>query len=160
MTYTTWMPLLSRQKKGACVGRAGKIKGTKISLVVDNDGLPEVLHIEKASRHDRHATGTIVREIPKNSYLAADRGYDCKRFRRHLRHLKLKPVIPKRQFKTKPKVRVPKPTLFSQRWKIERAFAWLGKYRKLNVRYDYKAENYEALWLLGCSRLLIQKLIG
>ncbi|XVJ52352.1 MAG: transposase [Vampirovibrio sp.] len=49
-------------------------------------GFPEAIHIEKGNRHDRYAFGHIIAEIPANSYIVADKGYDCKRLRRQLRH--------------------------------------------------------------------------
>jgi len=129
-------------------------------LITDKDGLPHAFHVEKAGRHDRHATGGIEKEVPKNSHLVADRGYDCKKFRRHLRRLGLKPVIPKRQFKGCPKVRVPKPKVFAVRWRIERTFSWLEVYRRLNCRYEYKVSNWKAFWNLACTHLILRKITG
>lgn len=156
--FTTSTQPLSRQKKGDCVGRAGKLKGTKISLIVNEAGLPEAIHIEKGSRHDRHAFGSVMAEIPTNSYIVADKGYDCKRLRRQLRHKGLTPVIPKRQFKNKPKVRTPKPKIYKGRWTIERTFSWLEGFRKLILRFERKLEHWQALWELGCAMLHLKKL--
>ena len=85
------MPRLSRPKKGERISRAGKIKGSKISLVVDESGLPEAINLDAAGRNDRYAFGKIVEQIPKDAYLAADKGYDCKKLRRYLRHKGLRP---------------------------------------------------------------------
>ncbi|XVJ52122.1 MAG: transposase [Vampirovibrio sp.] len=68
-------------KKGDCVGRAGKLKGTKLSLIANEASLPEAIYIEKGNRHDRHAFGHIMAEIPPNSCIVIDKGYDSKRLR-------------------------------------------------------------------------------
>jgi IS5 family transposase len=151
------MPRLSRQKKGERISRAGKIKGSKISLVVDEGGLPEAINLDAAGRNDRYAFGNIVEQIPKDAYLAADKGYDCKKLRRRLRHKGLRPLIPRRQFENKVARRTPKPYLYRSRWTIERCFAWLGKFRKLEIRYEYHWENWYAFWQLGCAMLCLQK---
>jgi transposase len=52
----------------------GKIKGTKISLIANEDGLPEAIHFEKGSRHDRHAIASIIRQTPEGVYIVADKG--------------------------------------------------------------------------------------
>ena len=152
------MRRLSRQKRGACVGRAGKIKGTKVSLIANEDGLPEAIHFEKGSRHDRHAIGSIIRQTPEGVHIVADKGYDCKKLRRHIRHLKRIPVIPKRQFKNKPKVRTPKPLIYKGRWIIERTFSWLEGFRKLVLRYKNKIEHWKGFWYLGCAVLYLRKI--
>jgi IS5 family transposase len=128
--------------------------------VVNEAGLPEALHFERGNCHDVKATGSIMAQIPKGAIVLADKGYDSKGFRRQLRYRKLKPMIPKRQFKNKPKVRCPKPKLYQKRWTIERTFAWLEKFRKLVLRYEYKINNWKGFWYLGCSILHLDKLIG
>ena len=125
--------------------------------MVDENGLPEALHLDAAGRNDRYAFGNIVDQIPKGAYLAADKGYDCKRLRRRLRHSGLRPLIPRRQFGNSTARRTPKPHLYKSRWTIERCFAWLGKFRKLEIRYEYHWKNWEAFWYLGCTMLCLQK---
>jgi len=154
------MRRLSRQKKGPQISRAGKIKGSKVSLVVDETGLPDDVDVDKAGRDDRHACRSILKRVPKGSYVAADKGYDAKWFRRFLRSLGLRPIIPRRQYKNSPKRRTPKPYLYKKRWTIERTFAWLGKFKKLAIRYERYVDNWKAFWQLGCSLLILQKLTG
>ena len=133
------------------------MKGSKVSLVVDENGLPEALNIDTAGRNDRYAFGNIIKQVPQNAYLAADKGYDCNKLRRRLRRKGLRPLIPRRQFVNGKKRRTPKPHLYKGRWTIERCFAWLGKFRKLEIRYEYSWKNWEAFWQLGCAMLCLQK---
>lgn len=46
---------------------------------------------------------------------------------------------------------------YKLRWKIERLFAWLQNFRRLVVRYEYKAENFLGMAQLGCVILLLRK---
>jgi len=79
------------------VGRAVKVKGSKISLVVDEAGLPVDLRLDSANRHDLYACGKLAEQCPKGSFIVADGGYDASWFRRKLWRKGLKPRIPKRK---------------------------------------------------------------
>jgi hypothetical protein len=73
-------------KGGKRVGRAVKVKGSKISLVAEEAGLPVDLRLDSANRHDLYACGKLVEKCPKGSFIVivADRGYDASWFRRKL----------------------------------------------------------------------------
>lgn len=47
---------------------------------------------------------------------------------------------------------------YGRRWKIERLFAWLFNFRRLVVRYEYHAENYQGLLQLGAALILLRYL--
>ena len=133
-----------------------KVKGSKISLVTDETGLPVDLKLDSANRHDLYAVGTLAEKLPIGSIIVADRGYDANWFRRKLWRKGLKPRIPKRKRIN----RKYDPISRLGRWRVERCFAWLGKFRKLEIRYEYYASHYKAFWYLACSRLLLDKLTG
>lgn len=42
------------------------------------------------------------------------------------------------------------------RWEVERMFAWLENFRRLDVGYEYHVENFLALVQLGCSIILLR----
>jgi transposase len=44
------------------------------------------------------------------------------------------------------------------RWVVDRAFAWLNQFRRLRVRYDKRADIYEAFLSLGCALICWQSL--
>jgi transposase len=133
-----------------------KVKGSKISLVVDEAGLPVDLRLDSANRHDLYACGKLVEKCPKGSFIVADRGYDASWFRRKLWKKGLKPRIPKRKKNNKKY----DPIARLGRWRVERCFAWLGRFRKLEIRYEYYATHYKAFCYLACARLLLDKLTG
>jgi transposase len=47
---------------------------------------------------------------------------------------------------------------YPKRWKIERLFAWLFNFRRLVVRYEYHAENFQGLVHLAAAVILLRYL--
>jgi transposase len=45
---------------------------------------------------------------------------------------------------------------YKRRWKIERLFAWLKRWRRLSTRWERKAENFLGFVHLGCVVLLLR----
>jgi len=39
---------------------------------------------------------------------------------------------------------------YRRRWKVERRFAWLKQFRRINIRWDHKGENFFGIVHLGC----------
>ena len=47
---------------------------------------------------------------------------------------------------------------FARRWKIERLFAWLFNFRRLVVRYEYHADNFQGFIHLAAAVILLRYL--
>ena len=47
---------------------------------------------------------------------------------------------------------------YVRRWKIERLFAWLFNFRRLVVRYEYHADNFQGLVHLAAAVILLRYL--
>jgi len=47
---------------------------------------------------------------------------------------------------------------FRRRWKVERLFAWLSNFRRLVVRWEYHAQNFQGFVHLGCLVILLRYL--
>lgn len=47
---------------------------------------------------------------------------------------------------------------YVRRWKIERLFAWLFNFRRLVVRYEYHAENFQGFLHLAAAVILLRYL--
>ena len=45
---------------------------------------------------------------------------------------------------------------YKRRWKIERLFAWLKNYRRVNTRYERNVENFVGFVLLGFTCILLR----
>jgi transposase len=46
-----------------------------------------------------------------------------------------------------------------RRWRVERLFAWLQRYRRVVVRYEYYAENFLGFVQLACFLILLKRLL-
>jgi transposase len=132
--------------------------------VADRHGLPIAIYIDGGNRFDsvlteRTLDAAFVRRLPPR--LIADKAWDGGALSRRLlleRGIDL--IAPKR--------RGPKQSNRSQdgrklrrykrRWKIERLFAWLKRWRRLNTRWEYRAENFLGLLHIGCIVLLLRRL--
>jgi transposase len=76
--------------------------------------------------------------------LHADKAYDHRRCRRHLRRRGIRPRIARRLIESSER-------LGRHRWTIERTGAWLGGFRRLRIRYERGSERFYALAMLACS---------
>jgi transposase len=45
---------------------------------------------------------------------------------------------------------------YKRRWKIERLNAWWQNFRRVQVRYEYKVENFLGLVQLACILILLK----
>ncbi len=43
-----------------------------------------------------------------------------------------------------------------RRWKVERLFAWLKRFRRIDTRYERKAANYLGFLHLACAVILLR----
>ena len=48
---------------------------------------------------------------------------------------------------------------YKRRWKIERLFAWLKKWRRIATRWERKAENFLGFVQLACIVVLLRHLL-
>ena len=55
-------------------------------------------------------------------------------------------------------VGIGEPVYPARRWKVERTISWINTMRKLRIRWEKKAENYQALVMLA-SALILYRLI-
>lgn len=148
------------EKRGVCVGKTKRGKGTKIMAIADRAGLPISIHIEGASPHEV----TLVESTLENRFLAelpekmiGDKAYDSDPLDERLAEKGVEMIAPHRANRTKPKTQDGrKLRRYIRRWKIERLFAWLQNFRRVVVRYEYHSENFLGFVLLGCIRILLR----
>lgn len=137
-----------------CVGRNPTDRGrkaTKLSAVVDQDGLPLSLVFFPANVHDvRTVEPTLNRRIvsPNDSQpLYADKGYDSKKVRTTIQEYGYIDRIGKRGT-------IVHRVVNRRRNVVERFFSWLDKSRRLILRFDCFIESYESWTWLASLRLI------
>jgi transposase len=141
------------------VGLTRRGKGSKLMLVVENQGLPIgglVTSAQKAEVKLAEPTLATVR-VPRPrgrprsrpKEVVADKGYDSAPLRQRLRRRGIKPCIPERRKKRPRPGRKAELAGYRERWKVERTYAWLGNFRRLVVRYERLAHIYLAFVLIA-----------
>jgi transposase len=83
--------------------------------------------------------------------LHGDKGYDYPRCRRALRRRGITPRIARRDIESSQK-------LGRHRYVVERSLAWLVGYRRLQVRYERRAEMLLGFLHLACALICLKSL--
>ena len=87
-----------------------------------------------------------------------DRAYDSDLLDEALKEQGIEMIAPHRKNRTKRRTQDGrKLRRYKSRWKVERLFAWLQNFRRLVVRYEYKAENFLGMVQLGCIVILLRR---
>lgn len=127
------------KKRGDCVGKTKRGKGTKIMAIADRAGLPLAVDVTSASPHEvTLVEGTLaacfVDERPE--HLIGDKAYDSDPLDERLAAQGIELIAPHRRNRKKPKTQDGRPLRrYRRRWKVERLMAWLQNFRRIVVRY-------------------------
>jgi len=131
-----------------CVGRNPTDRGrraTKLSVVVDDVGMPHALLASPANVSDQRLLQPTLQAMlsppHRGSELFADKGYDSAANRRTARAFGFNERIFKRRTHAK-------------RGVVERYFSWQDKCRRLLVRYEQQVATYVALTILAAGMRL------
>jgi putative transposase len=121
--------------------------------------MPLGLAIGGANTHDQKLLFETMDSVPvrrparsgRRQHLCGDLGYDCHSLRQRLRRRGYQPHI-----KSRGQERVEKRThgKRARRWVVERVASWLNRYRRLLVRWEKKAANYQAMLHLAFANIL------
>lgn len=139
--------------------------GTNIPLNTEKNGLPLANMTGKGNRNDIASAEAAMKKLRvgtkcKFKELNANKGYDGKSFRRHLRKQAIGTNIPERKFKHRRK-RGRKPHMdklhFKFRAFVERTNAWPKYFRKLRYRWDRKKAMFQAHVDLACLLICLRR---
>ena len=100
--------------------------------------------------------------IKKTRILIADKGYDAKWVRDELRNRGITPYIPKRRKKgqtEEPRYNQKIKPFYKTRWIVERAFAHLGNYRRILIRWERLTSTYTGFFHLACIMLCLGRVL-
>jgi putative transposase len=138
-----------------------RVKGRKRHLVVDTLGLPIGIAVTGANVHDTKgglsalkSAHRMLRGHPFRK-LYADGGYHGQPFADYVsRNFANAAVITSGNPALKSKVFEP----MSQRWVVERTFAWFYDYRRLAMDYERKVSSSRAMIRLAAINLMLRRL--
>jgi putative transposase len=128
----------------------GKL-GVKRSVLTDGRGVPLAVAVAGANVHDQrlfHATldNLAVRRPRPTSrrpqHLCCDKGYDAAILRREACRRRYRPHIKSRGEEATAKR---KRGHRARRWVVERIASWMNRFRRILIRWEKKATNYEAM---------------
>lgn len=98
----------------------------------------------------------FIAELPER--LIGDKAYDSDRLdRQMMENYGTEMIAPNRAKRSQTQDGRPL-RRYIRRWKIERLFAWLFNFRRLVVRYEYHAENFQGFLHLGAAIILLKYL--
>jgi transposase len=149
------------QKRGLCVGKTKRGKGTKIMLLVDGRGTPLGVDIASASPAEVKLIEPLlnkrtVRKRPQR--LIYDKAADSDPLRKRLAKRCIELICPHRCSRTIPATQDGRALRrYKRRWKIERSISWLFNYRRLVVRYERHSLLFLGLLELACAFTILKR---
>jgi transposase len=139
--------------------------GTKRHLLDDRRGAPLGLVLSAANRTDMQLADAVLdsvvvaRPAPTTrqpQHLCRDKGFDypetdqAAQARGYVVHTARK----RRRGEPEPRLRAPTARPPARRWVIERTNSWHNRFRKLRIRYQKHAANYQGLVELACALIV------
>ena len=135
-------------------------KGTKLMAMADGAGFPLAISVGSAAPHEVKLVEDILQKrfiSEKPERLIGDRAYDSDPLDARLQEQGIQMIAPHKSNRKKPATQDGR-TLrrYKKRWKVERLFAWLQNFRRIQVRHDRSLNNYLAFVLLGCMIIFLR----
>jgi transposase len=149
------------EKRGLCVGKTKRGKGTKIMVLADGRGLPLGAEIASASPHEVTLIEPLLaqRVLPTKPHrLIYDLAADSDPLRTRLAKRGIELVCPHRVNRKKPPTQDGrKLRRYRHRWKIERSIGWLQNFRRLVTRYEYYAHLFHGFVQIACLIVVMRR---
>ena len=149
------------EKGGSGVGKTKRGKGTKLMVIADATGLPLAVHTTSASPHEVtlvEATFDETLTVGRPRRLIRDRAYDSDPLDRRLAAQGIELIAPHKRNRIKPRTQDERALRrYRRRWKVERLFAWLNKYKRVITRWNRLIDHFNAFVYLACSMILIRR---
>jgi transposase len=133
--------------------------GAKRHVLTDGNGVPLALRVTPANLNDSKLLEAVVGAVPpirqcagrprkRPAKLHADKAYDHPPCRRGLRRRRIGDRIARRGIDGSER-------LGRHRWVVERTLAWFARFRRLAVRYERRADIFEAFHHLAAALICL-----
>lgn len=129
--------------------------------VADRHGLPIAIGIASGQRNEvtlveETLEARFTKDLPEK--LIGDRAYDSNKLDERLAKRGVELIAPHNPTHVT-KTQDGRPLRrYRRRWKVERLFAWLLRFRRIHTRYERKAQNFLAFLKFGCALILLRRL--
>lgn len=148
--------------------------GTKVSVVVEESGLPLSKLTDIGSAHDSPLAIPTIQKVPTRilqliELMLGDKGYDDSKIRAYLHKRGIKSDIPQRELPVTWREKIilaqrgeliqRKEKSHSKRFVVERTNAWTKSFRRLRFRFDYSLMSFTAFLNLAFVVICVRKLI-
>ena len=130
--------------------------------IADSHGLPIALRTENASPAEVKLVAAtleqrVLEDVPER--LIGDKAYDSDGLDKQImEEYGTEMISPHRQGRIAPTQDGRPLRRYARRWKVERMFAWLFNFRRLVVRYEYHAHNFQGFVHLAAAVILLRHL--
>jgi putative transposase len=123
---------------------------------VDSQGLLIDVCLTAADINDRTPVLVLLQQAqeryPRLGKVLVDKGYSGPLYETIMNRLHIRLQIEQRSQYAKPH------QVLSARWVVERAFAWLGRYRRLSKDYEFLPQSSRTFIFLAMSSLVLRRL--
>jgi transposase len=127
-------------------------EGVPLAVTVTAANQPDVLELlPLVLEHFPKIKGAAGRPPERPRKVIADGGYASRDLAALLAACGIEAVIPQKS-QARP------PGLGKIRWKVERTIAWLRQFRRLRIRWDRLAQNFEAFVTMACAMIAWRQL--
>ena len=161
--FSKWVKDGRLRKRGPKVGKTKRGKGTKLMVIADASGLPIAVYTDSANPHEVRLVQATINEIVtlgRPRRIIGDRAYDSDPLDEALASRGIELIAPHRKNRKKPATQDGRLLRrYKRRWKIERLFAWLNKFKKAITRWERCVERFTALVHLAFSMILLRRVI-
>jgi len=143
------------------VGKTKRGKGTKLMVIADAHGLPLAVHTASASPHEVTLVEATLDEtvtVGRPERLVGDLAYDSDPLDERLAAQGIEMIAPHKSNRVREATQDGRALRrYKRRWKIERLFAWLNKFKRVLTRWDRCADRYTGFVHLAFSMILLRR---
>ena len=150
---------------GDGVGKTKAGKGVKMVMLVDAQGLPVAVQTASATPHEATLVEdlfarVLTKELPLR--VIGDKAYDSDRLDAALAQRGVELIAPHRRSRRPERQTQDGRPLrrYRRRWTVERTFAWLRHFRRLEVRHEKSIAHFRAFLHMACTYLLLKQVLG
>ena len=150
-------------------GYCKKKRLSKLSLIVDSNGIPLSALLVKGNKHDLKIMNVNLNNLfisiepsltqsnnKHKRYLLADAIYHSHKTNDEIRQMNITPIIAQKK-NSKTKLNRKQKHILKKRMIVENTFCWIFNNRRTNGRYDKHTLNYMSFLFMALIKIIIRR---